>query len=113
MTFIPLKRKYVLNEVNDTRAREAGLVDAEWYRSPIALRMPGAPSEATQSGSPRPLARDAPLPARRQRVILSNSDTVDSQLTWLEVDDTLIDGTDVVCRWIPADVARSVPRFSP
>jgi fatty acid desaturase len=36
MTFIPLKREYVLNEVNDRRAREAGLVDAEWYRTPIS-----------------------------------------------------------------------------
>jgi hypothetical protein len=30
-----LARDYALNETNDQQAREAGLVSADWYHSPI------------------------------------------------------------------------------
>jgi fatty acid desaturase len=36
MTEVALPRDYALNEANDRQAREAGLVSAEWYHSPIS-----------------------------------------------------------------------------
>ena len=49
-----LTRDYALNEANDRQAREAGLVSAEWYRSPI----PRAQLKALAARRDWPVIRD-------------------------------------------------------
>jgi fatty acid desaturase len=54
MTEQALRRHYALNDANERRAREAGLVNAEWYHSPI----PRAQLKALMARRDGPVIRD-------------------------------------------------------